>query len=399
MNASKCILFLFVWLLGRLCIEVSPADKIAFISEELCIGCGICSKVCIFLCFRLFAIALSETFCVLNINPFRNYIQTSLQNYYIITMSKTLMIIIIRLSSFIVPKSIESKWLSRLTLSLPVTCICINYSTVFNDTLVVEGWNNFSYCIYSTSYFVCWFDWKQCIRAITSAETYWNRNIYACPLWLNIVWSKNSLWFNISGCLLPNILKPGFFSNFLILVFWVRPYLFICKQIKSQYIWHLTWWVVARTIKEFEFFKYNCLPKLIYIYFLLQQKCPFEAITIINLPSNLEKDTTHRYSANSFKLHRLPTPRPGEVLGLVGTNGIGKSTALKILAGKQKPNLGKFTVKYTTFHFDDFIELRNLTWWKFVSFFSLRHLTIFVFIIFVFIIIIVIFLTSIFFQV
>lgn len=72
------------------------------------------------------------------------------------------------------------------------------------------------------------------------------------------------------------------------------------------------------------------------------KKCPFEAITIINLPSNLEKDTTHRYSANSFKLHRLPIPRPGEVLGLVGTNGIGKSTALKILAGKQKPNLGKY---------------------------------------------------------
>jgi len=72
------------------------------------------------------------------------------------------------------------------------------------------------------------------------------------------------------------------------------------------------------------------------------KKCPFEAINIINLPSNLEKDTTHRYSANSFKLHRLPTPRQGQVLGLVGTNGIGKSTALKILAGKQKPNLGRF---------------------------------------------------------
>ena len=27
---------------------------------------------------------------------------------------------------------------------------------------------------------------------------------------------------------------------------------------------------------------------------------------------------------------------------MVGTNGIGKSTALKILAGKQKPNLGRF---------------------------------------------------------
>ncbi|XP_067132543.1 ATP-binding cassette sub-family E member 1 [Centruroides vittatus] len=72
------------------------------------------------------------------------------------------------------------------------------------------------------------------------------------------------------------------------------------------------------------------------------KKCPFEAISIINLPSNLEKDTTHRYSQNSFKLHRLPTPRPGEVLGLVGTNGIGKSTALKILAGKLKPNLGRY---------------------------------------------------------
>jgi len=73
------------------------------------------------------------------------------------------------------------------------------------------------------------------------------------------------------------------------------------------------------------------------------KKCPFEAVAIINLPSNLERDTTHRYSANSFKLHRLPMPRPGEVLGLVGTNGIGKSTALKVLAGKLKPNLGRFS--------------------------------------------------------
>ncbi|KAM0789584.1 Fe-S cluster-binding ribosome biosynthesis protein [Microbotryomycetes sp. NB124-2] len=72
------------------------------------------------------------------------------------------------------------------------------------------------------------------------------------------------------------------------------------------------------------------------------KKCPFEAINIINLPTNLDSQVTHRYSANSFKLHRLPTPRPGQVLGLVGTNGIGKSTALKILSGKLKPNLGRF---------------------------------------------------------
>lgn len=70
-----------------------------------------------------------------------------------------------------------------------------------------------------------------------------------------------------------------------------------------------------------------------------------EALQIINLPKNLEKDTTHRYGANQFKLHRLPTPRAGEVLGLVGTNGIGKSTALKVLAGKTKPNLGRFEVR------------------------------------------------------
>ncbi|XP_021748766.1 ABC transporter E family member 2-like [Chenopodium quinoa] len=72
------------------------------------------------------------------------------------------------------------------------------------------------------------------------------------------------------------------------------------------------------------------------------QKCPFGAIQIINLPKDLNKDTTHRYGPNTFKLHRLPVPRPGQVLGLVGTNGIGKTTALKVLAGKLKPNLGRF---------------------------------------------------------
>uniref|UniRef100_A0A8C2PEI8 ATP-binding cassette sub-family E member 1 n=1 Tax=Capra hircus TaxID=9925 RepID=A0A8C2PEI8_CAPHI len=34
------------------------------------------------------------------------------------------------------------------------------------------------------------------------------------------------------------------------------------------------------------------------------KKCPFGALSIVNLPSNLEKETTHRYCANAFKLHR-----------------------------------------------------------------------------------------------
>lgn len=72
------------------------------------------------------------------------------------------------------------------------------------------------------------------------------------------------------------------------------------------------------------------------------KKCPFDAIQIINLPKELEKETVHRYGPNAFKLHRLPVPRPGQILGLVGTNGIGKSTALKVLAAKLKPNLGEW---------------------------------------------------------
>lgn len=72
------------------------------------------------------------------------------------------------------------------------------------------------------------------------------------------------------------------------------------------------------------------------------KKCPFDAIQIINLPKELEKETIHRYGPNSFKLHRLPSPRPGTVLGLVGKNGIGKSTALKVLSARLKPNLGQW---------------------------------------------------------
>ena len=72
------------------------------------------------------------------------------------------------------------------------------------------------------------------------------------------------------------------------------------------------------------------------------KKCPFGAIQIINLPSKLFQQITHRFGSNGFMLHRLPIPRAGEVLGLLGSNGTGKSTALRILAGKLKPNLGKY---------------------------------------------------------
>jgi ATP-binding cassette subfamily E protein 1 len=72
------------------------------------------------------------------------------------------------------------------------------------------------------------------------------------------------------------------------------------------------------------------------------KKCPFKAISIVNLPDELEKDCSHRFGENAFKLFRLPMPSPGTVLGLLGQNGIGKSTTLKVLSGEIKPNLGDF---------------------------------------------------------
>jgi len=72
------------------------------------------------------------------------------------------------------------------------------------------------------------------------------------------------------------------------------------------------------------------------------KKCPFKAISIVNLPDELEKDCTHRFGPNTFKLYRLPTPMPGTVLGLLGKNGIGKTTTLKILSGEVRLNLGNY---------------------------------------------------------
>ncbi|MCH9040694.1 MAG: ribosome biogenesis/translation initiation ATPase RLI [Nitrosopumilus sp.] len=70
--------------------------------------------------------------------------------------------------------------------------------------------------------------------------------------------------------------------------------------------------------------------------------CPFDAITIVNLASELAKDKIHQYGPNSFRLFRLPTPKIGQVVGLLGRNGMGKSTVVNILSGNLKPNLGRY---------------------------------------------------------
>jgi len=72
------------------------------------------------------------------------------------------------------------------------------------------------------------------------------------------------------------------------------------------------------------------------------KKCPFDALSIVNLPDELEEECSHRFGPNTFKLFRLPVPSSGVVLGLLGQNGIGKTTALKIFSGETKLNLGNY---------------------------------------------------------
>lgn len=72
------------------------------------------------------------------------------------------------------------------------------------------------------------------------------------------------------------------------------------------------------------------------------KKCPFDAIVIVNLARELSEEKVHQYGINSFRFYRLPTPKKGSVVGLVGRNGMGKSTVVNVLSGNLKPNLGKY---------------------------------------------------------
>ena len=72
------------------------------------------------------------------------------------------------------------------------------------------------------------------------------------------------------------------------------------------------------------------------------KKCPFHCYKIINLPEKLDSEITHKYAPDTFTLFRMLLPSKGRVLGVIGQNGIGKSTALKILSGSLQMNFGKF---------------------------------------------------------
>lgn len=70
-------------------------------------------------------------------------------------------------------------------------------------------------------------------------------------------------------------------------------------------------------------------------------KCPFGAITILNLTAKLG-NPMHQFGENTFRLYGLPFPQKNCVIGMLGKNGTGKSTVLKILSGQIVPNLGNF---------------------------------------------------------
>lgn len=82
-------------------------------------------------------------------------------------------------------------------------------------------------------------------------------------------------------------------------------------------------------------------------------KCPYDAIKIIGLAEELKTDLVHQFGKNGFRLYRLSIPKKGSCIGILGQNGIGKTTAIKILSGQIKPNLGDYEDEPT---WDDILE-------------------------------------------
>lgn len=66
------------------------------------------------------------------------------------------------------------------------------------------------------------------------------------------------------------------------------------------------------------------------------KRCPFNAIKIVNVPSEIPDKIVHQYGPNEFRLHQIPIIKQGVILGIIGENGIGKSTLINILTGQIK---------------------------------------------------------------
>ncbi|MBU0533145.1 ribosome biogenesis/translation initiation ATPase RLI [Candidatus Micrarchaeota archaeon] len=78
---------------------------------------------------------------------------------------------------------------------------------------------------------------------------------------------------------------------------------------------------------------------------LCVKKCPVRCISVVNIAQELT-DPIYQYGVNTFRLYGLPLPMEGAV-SLVGKNGIGKTTAIKLLTGQSKPNFAQFNKEFT----------------------------------------------------
>lgn len=70
--------------------------------------------------------------------------------------------------------------------------------------------------------------------------------------------------------------------------------------------------------------------------------CPFNAIQIVNLPKENPFDIVHRYNPNGFRLYKLPILKQNTIIGIIGQNGVGKTTLIDILSNKFRPNFEQF---------------------------------------------------------
>src|SRR2546423_205421 len=43
------------------------------------------------------------------------------------------------------------------------------------------------------------------------------------------------------------------------------------------------------------------------------RKCPFGAIRMVNLPTQIKQDLVHSYGENMFRLYKLPHPKVGKI--------------------------------------------------------------------------------------
>ncbi len=92
--------------------------------------------------------------------------------------------------------------------------------------------------------------------------------------------------------------------------------------------------------------------------------CPFNAITIINLPEILSKDPIHEYGKNGFRIFDLPIVQMNSITGIIGRNGIGKSTVINVLSNTTKANFGQFDEEGNEKSFEEekeyFVHLNDL---------------------------------------